>query len=261
MTSPASNLALQTESLGIARASVAEGLVIPAMDWQVASGEMWVVAGPQGAGKTALLETLAGLIPAAAGQVRVFGRMVGGRDHDEDLAETRRRLGFVFDGGGRLFSALSVQENILLPWCYHQNRSPAEALAELEPLIRHLQLEALLSRTPGSLSRSWSRRVALARCLVMKPGLLLLDNPLAGLDAVHLRWWRGFLREAIAGHPMLGGEPLAVIATADVVRPYAGLDPFFALAADGQWRIIPDMETILASTGEDGFRNAAEIRP
>jgi ABC-type transporter Mla maintaining outer membrane lipid asymmetry ATPase subunit MlaF len=255
-------IALETESLEIARPSSTEGVVLQAMDWKVASGELWVVAGVQGAGKTALLETLAGLIPAAAGQVSLFGRPVGRADDDDaGVWETRRRMGFVFDGSGRLFSALTVGENILLPWCYHQNCSPAEALAELEPLIRHLQLESLLPRSPGSLGRSWSRRVALARCLVLKPGLLLLDNPLAGLDAVHLRWWRGFLKEAIAGHPMLGGEPLAVIATADAVRPYSGLDPRFALVAGGQWRILPDMEAVLASTGEDGFRNPTDIRP
>jgi len=65
----------------------------------------------------------------------------------------------------------------------------------------------------------------------------------------------------MAGHPMLGGEPLAVIATADAVRPYSGLDSRFALVADGQWRILADMETVLASTGEDGYHNPTDIRP
>jgi ABC-type uncharacterized transport system YnjBCD ATPase subunit len=165
-------------------------------------------------------------------------------------------MGLVFDGNGRLLSALSVAENLLLPWCYHRNAGPAEALAELGPLIRHLQLGSLLARNPASLGRSWSRRVALARCLALRPGLLLLDNPLAGLDAVHLRWWRGFLAEARAGHPVLGGMPLAIVATTDAARPYLGMDPRFALADGGRWRILPGIDSVLAATGEDGTRTS-----
>ncbi len=261
-TPPSTTVALETRSLGIASSTSLDRISLQAVDWTVDTGELWVVAGAQGAGKTALLETLAGLIPAAAGEVRVFGRRVDASGDDAaGLRETRRRLGLVFDGSGRLFSALSVAENILLPWCYHQNRSHDEALGELEPLIRHLQLESILSRKPTSLSRSWSRRVALARSLVLEPDLLLLDNPLAGLDAVHLRWWRGFLAEALAGHPLLGGEPLTIVATADAVRPYVGLDPRFALVASGHWRILTDIEAVLAATGEEGFRDLTEPRP
>ena len=161
-------------------------------------------------------------------------------------------MGFVFDGDGRLFSGLSVAENLVLPRCYHRNEDPSEALAALAPLIRHLQLESLLSRGPASLGRSWSRRVALARCLALGPELLLLDNPLAGLDPVHLRWWRGFLADALAGHPVLGGEPLAIVATTDAIRPYLPLHPRFALVEGDRWRILPEVDSVLAATGEDG---------
>lgn len=253
MRSPDPTVVLETEALEVARSSSGEGARLGPLDWRVSRGELWVVAGPQGSGKTALLETLAGLLPAAGGGVRVCGRSVHGLGDDEAaLRETRRRMGLVFDGEGRLFSGLGVAENLVLPRCYHRNESPSEALAALEPLIRHLQLESLLSRSPASLGRSWSRRVALARCLALGPELLLLDNPLAGLDAVHLRWWRGFLAEALAGHPVLGGTPLAIIATTDAVRPYLALRPRFALVEGGQWRILPDVDSVLAVTGEDG---------
>jgi phospholipid/cholesterol/gamma-HCH transport system ATP-binding protein len=244
---------LETDALEVARAASGEGVRLGPLDWRVSRGEFWVVAGPQSSGKTALLETLAGLLPAAGGCVRVFGRPVHGLGDDEaSLRETRRRMGFVFDGDGRLFSGLSVAENLVLPRCYHRNEDPSEALAALAPLIRHLQLESLLSRGPASLGRSWSRRVALARCLALGPELLLLDNPLAGLDPVHLRWWRGFLADALAGHPVLGGEPLAIVATTDAIRPYLPLHPRFALVEGDRWRILPEVDSVLAATGEDG---------
>lgn len=256
MSPPYSSPLLETDALEVAQSSGADGLEgvgLRSVDWRVSEGELWVVAGAQGSGKTALLETLAGLIPAAAGSVRLLGRAVhGSGDHEAVLRETRRLMGLVFDGNGRLFSGLTVGENILLPWCYHRNATTTEGIAALGPLIRHLQLESLLSRTPASVGRSWSRRVALARCLALGPRLLLLDNPLAGLDAVHLRWWRGFLAEARAGHPVLGGFPLAIIAATDAVRPYLGLDPRFALVEGGRWRILPGVESVLAATGEDG---------
>lgn len=257
MNRPDSIPALETESLEVAvTAPEGGGIRLGPMDWRVSRGELWVLAGPHGGGKTAVLETLAGLIPAASGAVRVFGRGVQGCGDDEaTLREARRRMGLVFDGSGRLFSTLSVGENILLPWCYHRNAGPGEALAELWPLIRHLQLETLLGRTPASLGRLWARRVALARCLALRPGLLLLDNPLAGLDSVHLRWWRGFLEEARAGHPVLGGEPLALVAATDAVRTYLGLGPRFALVEGGRWRILPSVESVLAATGEDGSQS------
>ena len=250
-------VALEAESLVVAAPSGAAGRIgFGPVDWRVSAGRLWVVAGPHGVGKSALLETLAGLIPAASGRVRVFGREVlGTGDDEEGLRETRRRMGLVFDGGGRLLSALSVGENLVLPWCYHRNAAPADALAVLRPLIDHLQIGSLLDRSPASLGRSWSRRVALARCLALQPGLLLLDNPLAGLDAVHLRWWRGFLAGALAGHPVLGGRPLAIVATADEVRPYLGLDPRFALVEGGRWRMLPDIGSVLLATGEDASRS------
>lgn len=256
MSPPDPSPLLETDRLEVAQFSGADGVDgvrLRSVDWRVSEGELWVVAGAQGSGKTALLETLAGLVPAAAGSVRLLGRVVHGLGDDEEgLRETRRLMGLVFDGSGRLFSGLTVAENILLPWCYHRNASPAEGLEALGPLIRHLQLESILSQTPDALGRSWSRRVALARCLALGPRLLLLDNPLAGLDAVHLRWWRGFLAEARAGHPVLGGFPLAIIAATDAVRPYLGLEPRFALVEGGRWRILPGVESVLAATGEDG---------
>ncbi|MEY2788038.1 MAG: hypothetical protein RLZZ34_1181, partial [Verrucomicrobiota bacterium] len=108
MMDPGSTVVLETDTLEVALPFAGEGARLEALDWRVSRGELWVVVGPQGSGKTALLETLAGLLPAAGGGVRIFGRAVHGLGDDEaSLRETRRRMGLVFDGDGRLFSGLS----------------------------------------------------------------------------------------------------------------------------------------------------------
>jgi ABC-type transporter Mla maintaining outer membrane lipid asymmetry ATPase subunit MlaF len=224
--------------------------------WTVMPGEFWVVAGLQGSGKTALLETASGLSPQAHGSVRVFGEGVdGGRSESDELPGLRRRLGLVFEGGGRLFPGLNVFENIALPWCYHRNVSLADAAVDLAPLIAYLRLDKLLDQAPGRIGRAWARRVALGRALALGPELLLLDNPLSGLDTAQMRWWRTFLSDASRGHPALGGVPLTLVVASDELRPLLPLGQRFALAHDGRWRILGTGADVLAARGEDGVRD------
>lgn len=217
------------------------------VDWRVAPGECWVVAGLQGSGKTTLLETAAGLHQVARGTLRLFGEPVP-LESGEALTALRRRIGIVFEGNGRLFPSLTVLENVMLPLRYHHDLSVAQAGAELVPLVAALHVERLSNFQPGKLTRAWSRRVALARALALRPEVLLLDNPLEGLDATHLRWWRGFLEELRAGHPWFGGRPLTLLIATDELRPLLQVGQCFALAGEGRWRILGDRAAVLAST-------------
>ena len=79
------------------------------------------------------------------------------------------------------------------------------------------------------------------------PKLVLLDNPLEGLDPTHLRWWRGFLEALRGGHPWLGGEPATLLITSDELRPLLGLGQRFALAHEHAWRILGDRAAVTAS--------------
>jgi ABC-type transporter Mla maintaining outer membrane lipid asymmetry ATPase subunit MlaF len=122
----------------------------------------------------------------------------------------------------------------------------AEAAAvEIQPLMELMELAPLADITPANVSGNWLQRAALARALVLKPELLLLDNPLGRLDARHQQWWRRFLDRLWRGHDWLGSRPLTLVTTTDDLRPWQNAPLKFGLLHDkkfsprGSWN---DME-------------------
>jgi ABC-type transporter Mla maintaining outer membrane lipid asymmetry ATPase subunit MlaF len=213
--------------------------VLSGVDWEVLPGDSWVIAGLQGSGKTLLLETAAGLHPFPEGEVQLFGHLVTGHEGDE-LAVIRRRVGLVFDGRGRLFGSQTVFENVALPLCYHGNLTLEEVTPEVWGWLERMNLGAYADYPAGRLGRAWAHRVALARALVLKPEVLMIDNPLAGLDAAHARWWRFFLGGLLKGHPAMEGRPMTLILATDAPRTLMGLGRRFAVTQDGHWRVVGD---------------------
>jgi len=145
-------------------------------------GEVTALVGPSGAGKTSLLRCLAGL-ERVAGEVEVAGEVW--QDATRFVPAHRRRVGYVFQGGG-LLPHLSVAGNLL----YAERRAPAPG--DRDEVVARTGIAALLDRRPERLSGGEAQRVGLARALVMRPRLLLLDEPLSALDAearVELASW------------------------------------------------------------------------
>ena len=149
--------------------------VIDRLDLAVEEGEFFVVVGPSGIGKTTLLRLVAGLERCDAGRILVGGREVTG------LPPYRRNVAMTFESYA-LYPHLSVFENIASPL-----RARKVPRAEIEATVRQvtglLRIGELLERRPGEISGGQKQRTALARTLVAKPEVYLLDEPISHLDA------------------------------------------------------------------------------
>ena len=133
--------------------------------------------GRSGAGKTTLVNLLAGLERPDRGRIAVGGEVLFSAEDGIDVPSERRRLGYVFQEG-RLFPHYSVRGNLT----YGRRRARGAAVS-VDAVVALLGLEALLDRRPGDLSGGEKQRVAIGRALLAEPRLLLMDEPLASLDA------------------------------------------------------------------------------
>ena len=134
--------------------------------------------GPSGAGKTSLVNMIGGLLTPDRGRIAVDGNVLFDSAAHINVPADRRRIGMVFQEG-RLFPHMTVARNL----DYGRWMSGIEAdPAERERIVSLLDIGALLARRPGRLSGGERQRVAIGRALLMKPRLLLLDEPLASLD-------------------------------------------------------------------------------
>jgi ABC-type transporter Mla maintaining outer membrane lipid asymmetry ATPase subunit MlaF len=203
--------------------------VVEDVNWTVTAGEFWVVAGQEHSGKSDLLMLAAGLMSPAIGSYKLFGSDTKNFGEGE-LAE-RLRVGFVFQGG-QLFDQLTVAENVALPLRYQKNFTAAAAAREVKALLELMELAPLADVTPANVAANWRQRAAMARALILKPEILLLDNPLAGLGARHRQWWLRFLDQLSCGHEFFGGQPMTMVVTAEDLRPWQNARRKFALLHD-----------------------------
>ncbi len=139
--------------------------------------------GPSGAGKTTLTNMIAGLVAPDRGRITLADAVLFDSECRANVPAHRRRIGYVFQDG-RLFPHLSVAANL----DYGRRMCGlADDRAEMDRIVGLLDIGHLLARRPGKLSGGERQRVAIGRALLMRPRLLLLDEPLASLDAARKR--------------------------------------------------------------------------
>jgi molybdate transport system ATP-binding protein len=151
------------------------------VDLKVEPGEVVAVLGPNGAGKTSILRGLAGLLPLDAGRVALDGVVLEEPAAGRFVPSERRPIGMVFQDY-LLFPHLTVLENVAFGLRSRGTPKPG-AVATAHQWLERVGLAGEAERKPGSLSGGQAQRVALARALATNPALLLLDEPMAALDA------------------------------------------------------------------------------
>jgi len=141
------------------------------------------LVGPSGAGKTTVLNAIAGLLRPQSGRIEVDGRVLYDSARGIDLPVHRRQVGYVFQDA-RLFPHLDVRGNLL--YGRHGARGQ-ERRFELDTVVDLLGIGALLGRRTANLSGGEAQRVAIGRALLSQPAILLLDEPLSALDEARRR--------------------------------------------------------------------------
>jgi phospholipid/cholesterol/gamma-HCH transport system ATP-binding protein len=158
--------------------------VFAGLDMDIPRGRITAVMGPSGTGKTTLLRLITGQVRADAGSIKVAGEELQGMRR-ADLYVLRRRMGMLFQNGA-LLTDLSVFENVAFPLREHTDL-PERLIRQL--VLTKLQavgLRGAAELMPAELSGGMSRRVALARAIVMDPEILIYDEPFVGLDPISL---------------------------------------------------------------------------
>lgn len=155
--------------------------VLQGVDLSIAPGEIVLLTGPSGGGKTTLLTLVGALRAVQQGSVRVLGTELAGASEAQRVA-LRQRIGFIFQLHN-LLEFLTARQNVAMALELDSALTEAERLARADAALASVGLEGLGDRHPAALSGGQRQRVAIARALVHDPGLILADEPTAALDS------------------------------------------------------------------------------
>jgi phospholipid/cholesterol/gamma-HCH transport system ATP-binding protein len=159
-----------------------EQAVLRGLDLDIATGEIMVVIGRSGGGKSVLLKHLIGLLRPDAGAVIVDGTDIT-RLRGRDLDRVRERYGVVFQGGA-LFDSMSVSDNVAFPLREKSRLGAAEIRGRVDEKLQQVGLTGMGHKDPAEISGGMRKRVAIARALVTEPEIVFFDEPTTGLDPI-----------------------------------------------------------------------------
>ncbi|WP_083276101.1 amino acid ABC transporter ATP-binding protein [Pseudonocardia sp. HH130630-07] len=158
--------------------------VLKGVSLQVGAGEVVVVLGPSGSGKSSLIRCVNGLEPIAAGRIVVDDVVV--HDRGTDLNRLRTEIGFVFQQFN-LYPHMTIEKNVMLAPMRVRGLGREEARAQAAELLDRVGIAEQAGKHPAQLSGGQQQRAAIARALAMRPRVMLFDEPTSALDAEMIR--------------------------------------------------------------------------
>jgi phospholipid/cholesterol/gamma-HCH transport system ATP-binding protein len=156
--------------------------VLDKLSFEIPRGEAFCFLGRSGTGKSVTLKLMIGLLRPDSGSIHVGDREISGMDSQE-LSAVRKDMGFLFQNAA-LFDSISVGENVAFPLRRAGGLSENEIQERVGQTLAQLGLENEYDKMPSELSGGMRKRAGLARALVYKPSILLVDEPSAGLDPI-----------------------------------------------------------------------------
>src|SRR5450432_3644226 len=155
--------------------------ILKNVDLDIHKAENVIVLGKSGSGKSTLIKCMVGLTDPDEGEICIFGKDMADIDYDE-LNQFRTRIGFLFQSGA-LYDSMTVYENLAFPLRHHKKELGKEKLDELiHEVLENVGLPDSGDMMPAELSGGMSKRISLARTLILKPEIMLYDEPTTGLD-------------------------------------------------------------------------------
>ena len=206
-------------------------------------GEVTVILGRNGVGKTTLLKSLMGVVPVKTGSIELDGVAI---TRDTPYERVRKGVGYV-PQGREIFGRLTVQDNLRMGLAYKRAGTPIPTeLFELFPV-----LEAMLQRRGGDLSGGQQQQLAIARALAAGPKLLLLDEPTEGIQPSIIKDIGRVIRR-LADHGMNGGQKMAVVL----------VEQFYDFAAElaDQYLVMERGEIVQRGRGADMLADGVRQR-
>lgn len=160
--------------------------ILKGVNLSVKEGENLVVLGKSGSGKSITIKCIVGLVVADQGEINVFDTDITTLD-DAALNKVRIRIGFLFQNAA-LYDSMTVRENLEFPLKRHsKNLSQTEVNAAVVDALESVGLAEAIDKMPSELSGGMRKRIGLARTLILKPEIILYDEPTTGLDTITSR--------------------------------------------------------------------------
>jgi phospholipid/cholesterol/gamma-HCH transport system ATP-binding protein len=162
--------------------SFGEKMVLQSITLHLKKGENLAILGKSGSGKSVLIKCIIGLIPLNRGEIHLWGKSLVDLK-EKELNQLRRKIGFLFQSAA-LYDSMTVKENLEFPLRDDRQMSASEKEDRILKTLENVGLSEAINKYPSELSGGMRKRIGLARTLMLKPEIMLYDEPTTGLDPI-----------------------------------------------------------------------------